>query len=197
MSILSHEILKFLGKVRRRPDVAQDISQIERLEKIAVNAWDGAQVAQQAPVAPDTWEARIALLATDALAGPIAIPFTRPVRIVGFLPTVVQTRAVAGSEIVPGLDDLLVQITANDERPLTQGIAQAQAGQASDFVTLRSMSVAAPRYVQRILSSNAPQLNFSLRWRRPAVGVYVDCDVRIAVFAQYLSEREAQIINGR
>lgn len=197
MGQLHHAILQYLGKLRRRPDLATDVAQIERLEKLAVNSWDGSHVSLMAPVAPDTWEARIALLATDALSGTIPVPFTRPVRIVGFLPTIVPTRALAGIEVVPTDADLLVQITANDERPLTQGLAQAQPGQASDFVTLRSVSIAAPRYVQRLLSSPNPQINFALRWRRAPAAVFVDCEVRIAILAQYLTEREAQIVNGR
>lgn len=196
MGIFHHAVLQFLGKLRRRPELATDANQIDRLEKLAVNTWDGSLVALQAPVADDTWAARAALLSADPQSDAIVVDFNRQVRIVGFLPSVVPTRAAVGTEIVPTVKDVLVSISANNERILTPGTGKAQNGQPTQFVTLESISIQAPRYVQRTLTEPNPQLGFTFRWRRGA-GVYVDADIRVEILAVLLTPEEiAALRNG-
>lgn len=196
MGLLTHAVLSYLGKLRRRPELAADTGQIERLEKLAINSWDGSLVALQAPVAEDTWAASTPMLTGESQVGPVVTAFNRQVRIVGFMPSVVQTRAAAPGETVPTTRDVLVSISANNERILTPGTPKAQPGQPQNFVTLESMSIQAPRYVQRLLVEPDAQLAFAFRWRRGA-GIYTDADIRIEILASLLTASEIDALKDR
>ena len=181
------DVLAFIQRAKAQGARALDPNVLDRLARSARNAWDGAWVALQAPMAPDTWELRATLKKTDAQVQG-SIRFDRPIRIVGMLP-IVTLAATTGGDPIPTADDLEINLTVDNERNFTQGSQDLSGGQTSDFVTLSALSILTPRLVGRVITSPVPNLSAVIRGKRGA-GVYAPVDVRLAFFTEYLQPSE-------
>lgn len=142
-----------------------------------------------AAVAPYTWEVQATLGRTVLQTGRIPLSFKKPVKIVGFYPSVIQGSAVGGL-LLPTLDDILVLLDANEERRFTNRLEQtAAAATGAGFVTLGALgSARAQRFLDLKLRNAAPDIGVQFRWKRDPTGGpwYEDAMIGLAFFVKYL-----------
>lgn len=147
-----------------------------------------------AAVAPYTWEVQATLGRTTLQTGRIPLAFKKPVKIVGFYPSVIAGSAVGGALLTPTLDDILVLLDANEERRFTNRLEQTTAAATgAGFVTLGALgSARAQRFLNLKLREAAPDIGVQFRWKRDpnGVAIYEDAIVALAFFAAYLEPGE-------
>lgn len=142
-------------------------------------------------VAPYTWEVQATLGRTTLQTGRMPLSFKKPVRVVGFYPSVIAGSSVGGGLLVPTLDDILVLLDANEERRFTNRLEQTTAAATgAGFVTLGALGAArAQRFLNLALRNAAPDVGVQFRWKRePPVGgpIYEDAIVCLAFFTKPL-----------
>jgi hypothetical protein len=136
------------------------------------------------PVAPDTWEIRVNLPATDEETARVDIEFPGPSTVVGAYCSVVQASAVGG-RLIAGVDNLIVLVDLDNQRRFTSGPQQGQtsaAARGSGYVTFGSLD-SRVRDLYWHLDSARPVLGLIFRWKRFLAGTpfYEDVDIGFAV----------------
>lgn len=154
--------------------------------------------ALHAPVAPYTWEVRAFLPTTILETSRIPIYFTRPVEIVGFMPTVrVNGFLQGGTRRIPTTDDIQILFDINQRDRLTNRLeSTTSAGPGQAYVTLSTFSVLTPRLIRIQMLNQAPDVGIQFRWcQDPApiaggvpVPIYENALVQLAFFCRYLDE---------
>lgn len=143
-----------------------------------------------APTAPYTWECQATLARTVQETGRIPLRWNRPVEIIGMYAAVVQASIAGGGLLVPGTNDLMVLISANQEDRFTNRLEDtAQTGQAESYVTLAAVSVLAPRLTRICLTNASPQVDVNFRWKSHnpiATPRFEDALISLAFFCRYI-----------
>jgi hypothetical protein len=185
MGSLAYTVLDFIDRLRKQPDAATDPRLLARLERFARESWDGAFVALHAPMAPLTWEARALLPSASPETNRIPLRFPRPVEILGFFPTVIDTDAATGVSHTLNTLDVSLDINATDRVTSGEGVSTAAGGTAGTFVTLAALGIQAPRLVGLKLRNSNPDMGFVFRSKRGS-GVFNSALVTVATFARYI-----------
>lgn len=193
-------ILEYVNMARKRPQLASDPAELDRLEQAALTSFMGAFGALHAPIAPMTWEARTLFLGST-VGGPFVseriqldVPF--PCMIVGALPSLSQLGSGAGA-LVSTLNDIDVSIDLNNHEYMTQAqgtttpVVGAALTRDNTFVTLASLGAGIAQGA-RLLGWTIPyrtaQIGVTYRWAQGG-GVFKDAHVKIAFFARALQEQ--------
>ncbi len=187
MSNLRYLVAQFVNRVRRSPADATDPRILGRLEKEALESFDGDSVALHSPVADRTWEVRSMMLSGQVGPGArVPISFPEPIEIVGINPVVVVTSNLA--LVHPTPDDIDVALDVNAASYMTSGegvTAPANASPTGQFITLSHLSILVPRLFMWKLSAARPEIGFTFRTKRGAA-VYEDCMVCIGIMGRRL-----------
>lgn len=147
-------------------------------------------VPQHIVSAPYTWEVSATLGRTTEQTRLIPVRFQRPVRIVGFYPTVIKGSAVGGL-IVPTADDISCVISANQRDRFTNRLEDvSSSGYGEAYVTLSALGTSqlqGNRLLNLELRDTAPQLELGFRWKRwTGSAIYEDALISVALFADYI-----------
>lgn len=157
--------------------------------------------ALHAPVADYTWELAATLQNDTQDSGGVPVSWSRPVEIIGFLPTVTPVYPLAGGLEIPSPDDVEVFIDANQELRFTNRLGLDVSGPGASFVSLSALSVLAPRLHRIRLPQGAPDMNVRFRWKHdptdPAAPFFESADVRLAFFARYPTPDEVKEWRGQ
>lgn len=190
MSGLAFELLRALDKQKRDP-TSLDRTTLDRLEKMARRSYDGAYVALQAPMAPETWEVVTDLPKAKEESGLAPLEFPRPVEIVGFYASIVPAAPLlVPVDPIPGLNDVLVSIQVDRKEQKTTRTDQRTGSASTDnWVTLGAMVVQPLRLLALCIGTPKPWIGFKFRWKQGA-NIFPDSIVSIACYARYYNEEE-------
>lgn len=180
---LSNSVLDYIDRVKRSPVRGSDPGELAELQRAALDSLDGRFAAYHAPISALTWEVRTLLPGASAQTDRVVFKFPYNCEVLAFRPCVVRTSA--GALIVPGLDDLDVQVDLNNSVNVTSALGvTTPAATARDgaFVSLGNLSINAPRLLRLKLTGVAPEIGFTFRWKRGAA-VYEDVLVAMGIFA--------------
>jgi hypothetical protein len=151
------------------------------------------RAALMAPAASRTWEALTELHAADAETDTVVVSFPRPSCIVAVYPSVsliVLNQGLA----TPTLDDLLVELSVNEETRLTNrfDVVTQPSGAARTSVTLGAFrdTTGGARLLNLILNDKTNELVIRFRWKstQPAQPQYNDIVVGMAFHAFFTDE---------
>ena len=155
--------------------------------------------ALMAPVGNRTWEARTLLPGLSQETGTIKIPFTQPVRITAFRPSLCVQIPIADllahTLFVPTLDDIQVFIDISERSRLTNRfdntrIANSEGGQ---FVSLSTLcdDLRSARMVDLFIDQGSPTIGVNFAWKRSVTGgaLYYDTEIGLAIDGEYPDER--------
>lgn len=186
---LADEILAFTRKLKAKgAQLLDDGVSVAAMERAANRSVEEEAAALYAPIAPEDWQITARLASGDLTTSAAPMRFGRALTIVAFNPSVIPV-TLGGGLRVPTLEDVLVEITIENERPITQGTG-AQSQQVPNlYCTLADFSVQTPRLVMRKLNYPDPAMQVNFRWRL-GVGVYNDADIRMGCFTRYLTRAE-------
>lgn len=178
--------------LKKNPEAAKDPAFIRQLERESQKGFDGSFRARTIPMAKLTREIACQLPNTSEATTRVAVDFPRPIRVVGFLASIVALTGAVGT--VPTPDDIIVSIDADTEDQITASetsVAGALGGTTNKFVTLENMLARPERLVAWKVRSPRPNIGAIFRWRQfPAGGpaAFASCEIRLAVLASYLDE---------
>ena len=190
MSDLSYEVLRLLDAAERDPNVIHDRNMVDRIRRMARRSFDGAFVALQAPLAPESWEALALLPGAKDESPTTLLEFPEPIEVVGFYMAIRPAAAPQVGQFFPTTDDVQVSIqidrkvsiaTLNDSRTNNTG--------TTPYVTAGAMSVLAPRMIGLCIDTPKPAIGFKFRWKA-GPDVWPDCICTATVFARYLRQSE-------
>ncbi len=183
---LAYEVMLSAQRALSDPTFANNPQVWKRLQKWASDAFDGI-VALHAPMSPLTWETNTLLLGSQQQSNRQTFRFPWPVEIIGFLPSIIIPPQESEA-IVPGVDDIRVQIDIDSQNYMTSGdgLSTPAGGSVGNFVTLAAMSVITPRLVGYKLRTATPDIGFTYQWKQP-VGVYQDAFISMAMFARRIA----------
>src|ERR1700761_5635017 len=150
---------------------------------------DEMAAALYAPIAPETWAIPGQLAAADPEASAPNLRFRRPLVLGALRPSVIPVEFNPDLR-TPTLDDLMVRITVENERSITQGTGALTTVQNNQYVVLADFNVDTPRLVMRYLPQPDPSLQISFRWRLADPSAYATADIKLDLFTRYLSREE-------
>jgi hypothetical protein len=135
------------------------------------------------PVAPDTWELRAALLATDQETGRVEITMPGRCVVSGAYCSVIDDSS--NGLLTPGLEDILALVDLDNQRRFTSGPSQGQtsaSGRGSQYVTLAALD-SRVRDLYWDLQSPRPVIGMTFRWKRFVSGtpLYEDAQISVAL----------------
>lgn len=192
MSIRSM-VLEFLGRAQRSPRIATDPAEIEALRRRVLEDPSGGFGALVAPIAPMTWEQRVLLTGAAPQSERIPFKFPYAMEIVGMM-GILESTGAPGGAVLPTLNSVDVQIDVNNQNFATslEGVSTSVPGatRGGSFVSLAAVSIQAPRLTSLLLTSPAPEVGATFRWKRGA-GVYQDTLISLALFVRRLGENES------
>lgn len=137
------------------------------------------------PFSNDTWEVQGSLLGAEETSARVPLTFPSPCRIVGMYPSL-TLNAVAGSLIIPSLDDIMVYFDTNQQRRYTNQIGDTtQAARNGGYVTLNALNTVF-RDLNIVVDNSRPGAGFQFRWKRFTAGtpIYPDHLVSLALFVE-------------
>lgn len=127
-----------------------------------------------APAANRTWEALTTLLAANAESDPITVSFPKPARVIAVYPSVAMASLRAGATN-PTLNDLLVELSVNEETRLTNrfDVVTQPSGTARVMVTMGAFldTVGGARMLDIDLPAATNELVIRYRWKVPALAL--------------------------
>lgn len=147
-----------------------------------------------APAANRTWEALTVLHAADAETDTVVVSFPRPSRIVAVYPSISPVLEPTGGLVKPTLDDILVELSMNEETRLTNrfDVVTQPSGTARVMVTLGAFrdTTGGARVLDINLPDKTNELVVRFRWKstQPAVPQYCDIVVGMAFHALFTDE---------
>lgn len=186
-------VLDYLSRASRSPRIASDQAEIESMRRLVLEDPTGGFGALVAPIAPMTWEQRVLLLGANAQSERIAFRMPYAMEIVGMM-GILESTGAPGGAIVPTLNSVDVQIDINNQNFATslEGVSTSVPGatRGGSFVSLAAVSIQAPRLTSLLLTSPAPEVGATFRWKRGA-GVYQDTLISLALFVRRLGDNES------
>jgi hypothetical protein len=150
-----------------------------------------------APACNRTWEALTRLNATDDETDTVVVSFPRPARIVAVYPSISPVALTAGLQ-TPTLDDILVEISINEETRLTNrfDVVSQPSGTARVMVTMGSFrdTTGGARVLDINLPDKTNELVIRFRWKSqqpvpPAAAQYRDVVLGMAFHAVFDDEK--------
>jgi hypothetical protein len=147
-----------------------------------------------APAANRTWEALTTLLSASVETDQIVLSFPRPSRIVAAYPSISPVALSAGLE-TPTLDDILVELSINEETRLTNrfDVVASGSGVARTMVTLGAFrdTTGGARILDLMMPDKTNELVVRFRWKtapQPAPAQYRDVVCGLAFHAMFTDE---------
>lgn len=149
------------------------------------------RAAMTAPAANRTWEALTTLTAANAESDTVVVSFPKPARVVGIYPSVAMATLTQG-KVNPTLDDILVELSVNEETRLTNrfDVVSQPSGTARVMVTMGAFrdTVGGARILDLDLPDATTELVVRYRWKVPLLAAASFNDVALgmafhAVFA--------------
>lgn len=147
-----------------------------------------------APAANRTWEALTILRSAQEVTDQVTVSFPRPARIVAVYPSVSPVALGAGL-FTPTLDDILAEISLNEETRLTNrfDVVTQPSGVARTMVTLGSFrdTTGGARILDLLLPGKTGELVVRFRWKtspQPAPAQYNDVVCGLAFHAMFTDE---------
>jgi hypothetical protein len=151
------------------------------------------RAAMMAPAASRTWEALTVLHANDVETNTITVSFPRPCQIVAVFPSISPVTLNQGLA-TPTLDDLLVELSINEETRLTNrfDVTGQPSGAARVAVTLGAFrdTTGGARMLNLKLKDPTNEVVVRFRWKsqQPAQAQYNDIVVGLAFHAFFTDE---------
>jgi hypothetical protein len=151
------------------------------------------RAAMVAPAASRTWEALTLLRASDVETDNIVVSFPRPALVVAVYPSVSPVLLNQGLA-TPTLDDLLVELSVNEETRLTNrfDVVTSPSGAARVSVTMGAFrdTTGGARLLNLLLTDKTSELVIRYRWKsnQPAQAQYNDVVLGMAFHAFFTDE---------
>jgi len=190
MSDLAYEVLRLLDAAERDPGVIRDRNMTDRIRRMARRSFDGAFVALQAPMAPESWEALAVLPSAKEETPTTLLEFPEPVEVVGFYMAVRPAATPLAGQFFPTTDDVQVSVQIDRKVSIaTLNDARTSSAGTTPFVTSGAMSILAPRMIGICIDTPKPALGFKFRWKA-GPNIWPDSICTATVFARYLRQSE-------
>jgi hypothetical protein len=155
-----------------------------------------SRAAMTAPVANRTWEALTVLLAASAESDPITVSFPKPARVLAIYPSIAMASLVQG-RVNPVLDDLLVELSLNEETRLTNrfDVVTQPSGTARTMVTMGAFldTVGGARMLDIDLSGATNEVVIRYRWKVPVLAAASYNDVVLGMAFHAIFAEDSQI----
>lgn len=137
-----------------------------------------------APVANRTWEALTILQAVNAESDPITVSFPKPARVLGIYPSVAMA-TLTGGKTNPTLNDVLVELSLNEETRLTNrfDVVTQPSGTARVMVTMGAFldTIGGARILDVDLPGATNEIVIRYRWKVPALALASFNDAALGV----------------
>jgi hypothetical protein len=156
------------------------------------------RAALTAPAANRTWEALTTLLAASAESDPITVSFPKPCRVIAVYPSVAMA-TLTGGKTNPVLNDLLVELSVNEETRLTNrfDVVTQPSGTARVMVSMGAFldTTGGARMLDLDLPGATNELVIRYRWKVPALAAASFNDVVAGMAFHAIFADEYQIGN--
>jgi hypothetical protein len=192
---LKQYVLDYTNMARRRPAMAADPGELDKLEQAALTSFQGAFGALHAPIAPMSWEARTLFQGASVVSERIQLDIPFPCMIVGTFASL--SILTTGGATVPTTSDIDVTIDLNSHEYMTQvqgtvtPIVGGQLQRDSTFCTLAAVSTGSTqgaRLMGWVIPYRTAQLGITYRWKQGA-NVYKDTHVGLCFYARALQDQ--------
>jgi hypothetical protein len=192
---LKQYVLDYTNMARRRPAMAADPGELDKLEQAALTSFQGAFGALHAPIAPMSWEARTLFQGASAVSERIQLDIPFPCMIVGTFASL--SVLTTGGAITPTTSDIDVTIDLNSHEYMTnvQGtvtpVVGGQLQRDSTFVTLAAVSTGSSqgaRLMGWVIPYRTAQLGVTYRWKQGAT-IFKDTHVGLCFYARALQDQ--------